>query len=63
MQITQFSYFHRTMLQKVGTPKAVIEHAELFNMVMMFGPGLGSAMVLVGLLVKISRDLLSHGHI
>lgn len=41
----------------------MLAHAELFSFLMMFGPGLGSAMLLLGLLVRIGRDLFSHGHI
>lgn len=52
-----------TLWGKSGIQRTLLAHSELFSLVMVFGPGLGSALLLLGVVFWVGRDLLGQGRL
>jgi hypothetical protein len=63
MRFFGFDRFQRNILSKSRVQRTLLANSDLFGLLMIFGPGLGSALLLVGMVFWAGRDMLGQGRL
>jgi hypothetical protein len=63
MLTTRIDHLPTALLNLSRVQRIFLANAELFQPIMIFGPGLGSAVLLLGLLFRAGQDLFGPGQI